>query len=62
MEKALIVQGTMRFERSLSGWPIVDISQLNSEQPVSDEIHNDANTAKQKTTYSKIPITLGSLL
>jgi hypothetical protein len=29
VEKAVIVQGTMRFERSERGWPIVDISQLS---------------------------------
>lgn len=28
-EKAVIVQGTMRLERSERGWPIVDISQLH---------------------------------
>ena len=27
-EKAEMVQGTIRLERSESGWPIVDISQL----------------------------------
>lgn len=52
-----IVQGSKRFARSESGWPIVENSQLDEGQYLNKEIIEHLGRA-----YFKIPITLGSVL
>jgi hypothetical protein len=57
-EKAEIVQGTIKLERSERGCPMVDISQLNR---ISIDLSHIFHSV-EGPTYSSIPITLGSVL